>query len=1051
MRVGGDFVHIPGMRARALLAALATSPGRSRSTSALIDDIWPDAPPRSPKNALQTQVSRLRTALPPGTVEIGPAGYRLLIEPEQLDLTSAEIGVAAAEGELARGNFDSALDVASRALELWRGEPGEDLPAGSLADDLRGRATAASFSLDAVRIEALLGLGNIEQALPYAKAAVLRDRLDERFVTYLMLCLDGLGRTNEALEVFARLKQSLAERLGTDPSPELVNLNAELLRPKAQELPRSIGLRIPPNELIGREQDIAAIEASMKNSRVTTILGPGGSGKTRIAHELGMRASVSQPVAFVELASLHRSEDVAAAIIATLGLSESELSIRKLGMVRVHTSLERLREALSARPSVLILDNCEHVIDDVASVVDELVSASRYLTVLTTSRTPLRISAESMFPLPSLRVLGLQAPATVLFGVRARAVRSSAVLEASEVEKLCRTLDGLPLAIELAAARVRTMSVTEIISRLEHRFTLLRTSDRTRPERHRTLHAVIDWSWNLLDIEMRSALCRLCRFPAGFTFDAARSVAEWGEVTDIDAALTGLVDQSLLTVTERHGIVRYHMLETVREYAEQQSDSEEKAALTQRMSKWGLLLAEAAADKYRAGRQVELVVELEDEHDNLLAVLREAAERREWGHFYSILAVFVLLWALRGSHSEVLKWAPDLLDAERDGPALDWVSADAMVLAHVVILGHLAHSSDQRDVARVRLRLRRVLHRRTEIEPGLRLIAELLTGRFDGRGLARQLAESTRASHASERNAAFLLRAGLYENSGYLYPAAKDALAAREIALARNDAISAASASQFLGSIYGQSGQSNSAIEFYEEAADMLWNLHSFEESIQTRGFLGGALISAGRIDEGRALLDDLDGVQIDVESRGGREPGSRDPYLSALIASRAEADLAQGHVDSGLALFRRVVGLSGFSSEGMGDSYLTMQASASVSAHVLFGRHGEVADSVDVLRAMVTARMGPGGIRDLPQIGAVACAVGSYDVQSGRDPGPGLTLIALSVKAFARQDFPSMRPQRHLDAAAAVLGAATVEAEAARVAHTTRAGALRAILDLLC
>lgn len=1049
-RIDGVMTLLPGNRARALLVALGASLGRSRSASALIDDVWPDDAPRSPKNALQTQISRLRSAMAPGLLESGPAGYRLFLTNDQLDLTRAEALASDAERLRGQGMFDAALAAVASARELWRGEPGADLPPSHLAEELRRRASAVSRILDDVEVGALVGLGAHERALPLVRAAAQRDPVDERAAADFMRCLQAVGRTNEALAVFADIRALLADRLGTDPSQELVELNAELLRPVVVKLPVSIGLRAAPNELIGREADIEVIENSMTRSRVTTILGPGGSGKTRIAHELGVRASAERPVAFVELAALRRGEDVAAAITSTLGLSETDLKIGGLGIARVHTARERLRDALSAGPFLLVLDNCEHVVDDVAQIVDELVAASERLTVLATSRSPLAITAESTYPLPPLDIGGAESPAVELFVSRARAVRPGVTFDAQDVARLCRTLDGLPLAIELAAARVRTMTVADIDARLEHRFALLRSTDRTRPERHRTLHAVIDWSWNLLGLEQQRALTRLCRFPAGFTAEAAELVAEFDGVLDVAEALDGLVSQSLLTVVDEYDHVRYHMLETVREFGEEQLTSAEAGEVADRRLAWGADLARRAGEGYRGGRQVEMILLLESDHDNLLDVLRGALRDERWPQAYSIFAVLAYFWSMRGAHTEVVNWAPRFADVANEGPDAADVASDDLVLAHVVILAHVAYGGDVREAVRIRSRIRRIVAARDDLDPGLRFVAEVLVGRSDGRGLARKMAHSVRDDDLSVRNFAFMVRGSLYENAGYLFQAANDAEAAKSVAQRRGDLWGTASATQSLGSIYGQAGRYEDAISNYSTAAELLWDLHAYDESSQTRGFASSALIAAGRIDDGRALIADMAEMMSGVSSPVPADADQTHQRLASTTATLAEADLGEGRIDEGLAHYRRSVEISGFDNERQGDPYLTMIASASVSAHALYGRTTEIADAAKFLESVASVRLGPSGFRDLPQLGAVACAIGSFELQSGADRSRGLRLIVLSAKIKARQDYPSMRPERHLEAARAVMGTAAVDRVIADEAATTRAGALEKILAVL-
>lgn len=1049
-RVNGSLASIPGSRARALLVALALRPGRSSSVASLIDDVWSGEPPRSPKNALHTQISRLRAVLPSGMLDSGPAGYRLVVTPDQVDLTRAESIVADARRSLdADAPADAAVAVVA-ARGLWRGEPAADLPDSDLADGLRRRARAVTIELDSIEIRASIGLGDFESALPLLTRARERDPSDEHVAADLMRCLHALGRTNDALTVFADVRELLAERLGTDPSQALVDLNTELLRPPAAKRSVSIGLRASPNALIGRSDDIEVIEATMARSRVTTILGPGGSGKTRIAHELGLRASSSRPVAFVELASIRRGQDVASAITSTLGLSEADLKIGGLGIARVHTAQERLADALGQAPGLLVLDNCEHLVDDVARVVDELVSASEHLTVLITSRSPLSITAEAVYPLPPLQIDGSGSAAVELFVARARAVRPGVSFDVSEVSRLCRTLDGLPLAIELAAARVRTLTVADINARLTHRFALLRTTDRTRPARHRTLHAVIDWSWTLLAPEQRAALTRLCRFPAGFTADSAERVAGHEGVVDITEALDGLVGQSLLTVVDEGDHVRYHMLETVREFGEEQLTEEAASEVTDRMLDWGVDVARNAQAAYMDGRQMDAVASVEAEHDNLVDILRLALQERRWPDVYTVFAVLAYFWAMRGAHTEVLNWVPRLEGVPTDGEDLLGVDDDCLVIALIVMLAHVGFNDDVRSAARMRIRLRHAVQSRSEVEPGLRFIGTVLTARVDGRGIARALADGTRSAEISVRNAAYMIRASLHENHGRQIEAARDAEAAKTIALDRKDMWSVASAAQALGSIYGQSGRFEEAIANYTQAADLMWEMRAFDESVQTRGFLGAALIAAGRIDEGRAVLTEIadmgsgpDGaLSSDAEYEGQR--------MAAIGAARAEADLADGRIEDGLAHYRRSIEMAQFTGERRVDPYITMLASASVAAHALHGATNDVVTMATVLESAATDRNAPGGFRDLPQLGAVACALGSFLIHSGRDRSRGIGLIALSVKVRARQDFPSMRLELHLDAARHVLGADVVDAELARTAGTTRAGAVAEICELL-
>lgn len=1070
-RRDGVLVPLPGPRARSLLVALARRPGHSRSAAALVEDVWGDTPPKSPANALHTQISRLRSALPDGAVEAGPAGYRLALAPEQVDLARARLLARRANRQHADGDQHGALAAVHEARVLWRGEPGADLPAGELADDLATEAAAHRSALDAVELAALVATGRYEDALPIARAAAGSSPLDEGAHALLMECLHGSGRPNEALEVFAGLRGRLADRLGVDPSARLIDLNATILRggeralpaevggtrdgnaePTTRLLPSTIGLRAAPNPLLGRSSDLAALELLVASSRVVTVLGPGGTGKTRVAHALGNEVSARMPVALVELAPLRSGEDLIAAISSTLGLSENDLTPGALTRTRIHDARQRLRDALAARPMLLIVDNCEHLIDDVADVVSDLISASPHLTVLATSRAPMAITAESVYPLPPLAIGDDGSPAIELFRARALAVRPSVRLDGTEVERLCRTLDGLPLAIELAAARVRTMSVEEINARLVDRFALLRSGDRTSPERHRTLHAVIEWSWNLLTVPERAALRRLCRFPGGFTADAARTVAQWGEIVDVADALEGLVNQSMLSVSENPevGGLRYHMLETVREFGEEQSDAGESAEVSARTVAWAERFSREAFGDFMGGRQVAAAHRVEAEHDNLLAVLRYAYAEQLARAVFTVFPVIGGMWSMRGAHSEVFTWVPRLLELDTSGFGPEDVPGDLLASAYVLAASHMAMGGRLRAVAIARTRLRRLLATRTDISEQSRMYATLLLVPASGRGLARMLARAVRSPDPGARSSALVARANLRENNGDLFGSESDARLALVLAEERGDSWGLAMVCQHLGSLYAQSASYGDAVGYYRRSAEILWEMHLYDESLQVRGFLVAALIGAGRIADARAELASLAPAHAGASS--GAPSSDHDVHnQAALSASTAEADLASGAVDSGLAEYRRAAGYAGdLDGELPADPFELMVVSGVVDAHVLAGRAERITDLALRLEAVATARLGSRGYPDLPQTGAVACAVGSFHIATGSAPERGLRLLALATRVHARQDYPSMRLDRHLGAARTVLGGDVVAAALESAQGTSRAAARREILDLL-
>ncbi|WP_280437256.1 BTAD domain-containing putative transcriptional regulator [Nocardia carnea] len=1099
LRRDATLVDVPGNRARSLLVALALRPGRTRSAAALIEEVWGDEPPRAPANALHTQISRLRSVLPDGVLEAGPGGYRLALRAEQVDLTAVGELAGQARAHLAVGELEAAQRSIDRARALWSGEPGADLSDGPLARELSAAAAAQAQELDEVERETRVSAGDLTGAIAVARRQLRRRPTAEAVAYTLMRLLATAGRDSEALAVFADLRAALATELGTDPGPAITELNTAVLRGRftprqtppvcgtgpADQVPSAVGVRAAPNALLGRADDLAELSRLLRVSRVTTVLGPGGAGKTRVANELALREAGNKPVVLVELASVRPGGapaeavvDIESAVAAAMGLGEIRREPGLPPQVSRPDTRRRLRDALSARPMLLVLDNCEHLVEAAAAVVADLVGSCPQLTVLTTSRAPLAITAETVYPLGPLASDAAGSPATELFSARARAVRPSVRLDMEVVARLCRTLDGLPLAIELAAARARTMSVEDIERRLDQRFALLRSGDRTSPERHRTLHAVIAWSWNLLEPDEQVTLRRMCRFPGGFTLAAAETVAGGATdgdplasagdgaistadgataVGDIAAAVDGLVGQSLLTVVEVEGAgLRYRMLETVREFGEQElvaadtgSRSEIRLVET-RMARWARDFAVRMAECYGRGDELGPALTVAAELDNLVAVLRRAESAGDPATMYAVFPVAAMRWVMHGANLELISWIPRVV-ATAPPPGSRGVYAELETACHAVIALHLAFMDRSvRQLALVRNRARVLLRGNTGLRAPFRFLAQLLTCPADSLRLARLLARATRSPDRHTRSLALMARTNIWENMGRIHESSRDARAAVPT-LSEAEVWSRAMLAQHRGSLAGQVARYRESVAFYEEAAELLHRIRAYEESLEVHSYLAASLAGSGEPARARREL----ATALGFSGSGGADlavvddPGiHRNHRLSTIAAVLAGIELVEGDIDGGLGHFRRALELLGWpvheTTPGPG---LLLTGSAALAAHVLHERGDVVARLVPELIDLAPRRFGY--VLDLPQLGAVACAAGSGLLMLGEREAAGVELLALAPRVVSRQDYPVLRWDRHRDLWRDRIGADPAGAVAA-ASGLRRAVAAERIVELI-
>ncbi|MFD8532093.1 BTAD domain-containing putative transcriptional regulator [Streptosporangium canum] len=720
----GESAEIAGQRLRTLLGLLLLDAGRVVPVDRLIAGVWEDRPPNAAGNALQALISRLRAALADqrGLVEADAAGYRLAVDPDRVDAHRFTRLAAEGRAALAAGAPADAATALHTALALWRGPVLADLGGNdAVAAAITGLDTLRLAALED-RVEADLLLGRQSEVAAELPGLIAAHPLRERFRGQLMRALYGSGRHVEALASYEEARAVFAGELGVDPSPELVGLHLSMLRrewaensvprreragnglrpsppgrdgrglPASAEAPRRGNLPARLTSFVGRERDVARTAELLAGHRLVTLLGPGGAGKTRLSIESAEAVAGRMPdgVWLVELAPVAEPSEVPQAVFSALELRDppppaSPATPGAIPLPAARDPLSRLVSGLAGKRLLIVLDNCEHVVEAAAALADRVLASCPGVRVLVTSREPLGITGEMSLPVPPLGLPpvdgdpgdALDYPAVRLFAERAAAVRPGYLAEdeAAAVVRICRELDGMPLAIELAAARLRSLSAEQIAHRLDDRFRLLTGGSRTALPRHQTLRAVVGWSWDLLDEQERVLARRLSVFAGGAALDCAEEICsghglDRAEVLDV---LARLVDKSLVVVQSHGAAVRYRMLETIRAYAaERLAESGEQGRVRLAHAMFFTELAERSDPGLRGHGQLAVVAEMAAEHDNLSAALRWAVEAARSGLALRLVGALGWYWWLRGyrvegAHRayEVLRLAGDDADPAR--------------------------------------------------------------------------------------------------------------------------------------------------------------------------------------------------------------------------------------------------------------------------------------------------------------------------------------------------------------------------------------------------
>ncbi|NDU76242.1 AfsR/SARP family transcriptional regulator [Actinomadura sp. DSM 109109] len=887
----GAPVRVPETKVRTLLAVLLTRPGHPVSTDRLIDALWGDRPPRNPVGTLQARVSQLRRALDEGEpggrglVAARPPGYVLDTAPEAVD---------AARFAVALGR-DAADPLARRrllgdALALWRGPAFADFADAEFA-------RTAIIELEEGRLVALerhaqarLDLGEHAAVAAELAAPAARHPLRERLQALHLRALHLAGRQDEAFAGYHALRERLAEELGTDPGPELAELHRAMLaggpappRP-APRLPAAL------DELIGREDAVGRGRALLAEHRLVTLTGTGGVGKTRLAVEIASRSAADHPDG-VWMVGLAGADDVAGQVARALGLREESAG-------------SPLADALRGRRALLVLDNCEHVLEPVAELAGRLLAGAPGLRVLATSREPLGIPGERLQVVPPLDLPGhatapdalRESSAVRLFVARAAAASPGFELDAASapwVAAICRRLDGVPLALELAATRVRALGVRELAARLDDRFRVLAGGRRGGPARQRTLRAVIDWSWELLSGPERIALRRLAVHAGGCTLDAAEAVCGTG--ADV---LARLVDRSLAVRTEEG---RYRLLESVAAYAlERLREAGEEDEFRRRHVLHYTRLAERAAERLRGPEQGHWLKRLDEEHANLRAALAG-------GTGFRLVNALAWYWYLRGRFGEARRALAGALAADPQASparteAATWQTAFTMLAGE---------GTDSEELRRAALA--------GHDDPLARARAEWLLSHVHW-AYGDMAVNEHRVDRALE---VFRERDDRWFVAAALATRAKLALGHGDLASLERDAVESAALFAELGDPWGRLEASDALVRLaeiagdYDEAARLLRDglrpaeeLRMWPEASFRLSGLGRVALLTGALGEAR----DLHERALDLARRHMARSAEEFAEVGLGLVARARGDLdaAETHLRARLGWLRGIGGTAG-------------------------------------------------------------------------------------------------------------------------------------------
>jgi predicted ATPase/DNA-binding SARP family transcriptional activator len=928
---GGGQVRVPEAKVRALLAQLLARPGQVVGDGRLIEALWHGAPlPADPTASLQAKVSQLRRALDeaePGARRMivrRPPGYVL-----EADAATVDAGRFRALTAKARGLDDvrARSETLAEALGLWRG------PAfAEFADELSVQGVAAELQearLTAVEehAEVRLELGEHGVLAGELTALVASHPLRERLRAAQMRALYRTGRSVEALDSYADLRRRLDEELGLVPGAPLEALQQAILRhdpglsPKTPDdgastaRGRRTNLPTPADTLVGRESAVRTGTRLLDGSRLVTLTGPGGVGKTRLAVATGRELTGSLPdgVWLVELAGLGPAGrqagtgGLARQIMAVLGIREEPEGPEDRSALGANGSEGHLTAALAARSLLLVLDNCEHVIDAMAELCGRLLAGTSGVKILVTSQEPLRIGGETVWSVPPLELPPTdgqsgpadleRSPAVRLFIDRAHAADPSFTLDATNataVAAVCRRLDGIPLALELAATRVRALGVHELLARLDERFDVLNSGHRGAPHRHRTLQATVDWSWNLLTEQERSVLRRLAVHREGCSLSAAEDLCAGHDVAgeEVLDLLARLVDRSLVTLQQRGDSVRYRLLESVRIYAGQRlAASDEGDDVDRWHTVYYTALAERARPRLHDAGQRRLLSTLDAESANLRDGLERACRTGDAAGALRLVNSLAWYWFLAGRLGEGRRALADALAACGDAPVAARAEAEAWLRGFDLLLGRGTPSAPATGPDRPSVDVvtaRTVGLARAEWFLGFALWD---VGALDACEAQndRALADFRALDDSWGVAAALGTRAALDMARSDLESLHADALEARDRFVELGDVWGQLKTTEMLGTYAEVNADYEAAARLHQEALRMAQSLEMRSEQSRHLTGLGRVALLSRRHDEARAYHRRA--LRLAVEQ--GNRPAEQMAELGLALGARREGDLA--------------------------------------------------------------------------------------------------------------------------------------------------------------